>query len=171
MQDLKTGHMVGATPWRQQTAEIIGVIVGAMVIGPVLSILHEAFQISKSACEDTNTRIIESSDLPAGAPVDGLYNCGDALYAPQAELIGAIVEGAFGGSLNLPMVFLGAIIAVILIRLAMPVMSVAIGIYLPLTLSVPIMAGGIISHILLSSARLRVDGTLDVKMSNLQKKL
>jgi len=165
MQDLKTGHMVGATPWRQQTAEIIGVIVGAMVIGPVLSILHDAFQISKSACEDTNTRIIESSDLPAGAPVDGLYNCGDALFAPQAELIGAIVEGAFGGNLNLPMVFLGAIIAVILIRLAMPVMSVAIGIYLPLTLSVPIMAGGIISHILLSSARLRIDGTLEGEMS------
>ena len=48
-----------------------------------------------------------------------------------------------------------------LIRLAMPVMSVAIGIYLPLYLSVPIMAGGIISHVLLSSARLRIDGTLD----------
>lgn len=72
-----------------------------------------------------------------------------------------IVQGAFGGNINLPMVMLGAVIAVILIRLAMPVMSVAIGIYLPLYLSVPIMAGGIISHILLSSARLRIDGTLE----------
>ena len=81
--------------------------------------------------------------------------------APQAELIGAIVQGAFGGELNLPMVLLGAVIAIILIRLAMPVMSVAIGIYLPLYLSVPIMAGGIISHVLLSSARLRIDGTLE----------
>jgi len=147
MQDLKTGHMVGATPWRQQTAEIIGVIVGALVIGPVLSILHGAFRISKTACEK-NPRELDP-------------NCEDALFAPQAELIGAIVQGAFGGDINLPMVLLGAVIAVVLIRLAMPVMSVAIGIYLPLYLSVPIMAGGIISHVLLSSARIRIDGTLD----------
>ena len=147
MQDLKTGHMVGATPWRQQTAEIIGVTVGAIVIGPVLSILHDAFRISNTACM-ANPR-----------PEDP--TCQDALFAPQAELIGAIVQGAFGGEINLPMVLLGAVIAVILIRLAMPVMSVAIGIYLPLYLSVPIMAGGIISHVLLSSARLRIDGTLE----------
>ena len=75
------------------------------------------------------------------------------------------MQGAFGGDINLPMVLLGAVIAVILIRLAMPVMSVAIGIYLPLYLSVPIMAGGIISHILLSSARLRIDGTLEGEAS------
>ena len=147
MQDLKTGHMVGATPWRQQTAEIIGVTVGAIVIGPVLSILHDAFRISNTAC------------LANPRPEDP--TCQDALFAPQAELIGAIVQGAFGGNINLPMVMLGAVIAIILIRLAMPVMSVAIGIYLPLYLSVPIMAGGIISHILLSSARLRIDGTLE----------
>ena len=147
MQDLKTGHMVGATPWRQQTAEIIGVTVGAIVIGPVLSILHDAFRISNTACM-ANPR-----------PEDP--TCQDALFAPQAELIGANVQGAFGGDINLPMVLLGAVIAVILIRLAMPVMSVAIGIYLPLYLSVPIMAGGIISHVLLSSARLRIDGTLE----------
>jgi hypothetical protein len=94
-----------------------------------------------------------------------MYNCEDALLAPQAELIGAIVQGAFGGELNLPMVLLGVIIAVVLIRLKMPVMSVAIGIYLPLSLSVPIMAGGIISHVLLSSARLRIDGTLEGEAS------
>tara|TARA_B100000989_G_scaffold95337_1_gene69311 strand:+ start:881 stop:3004 length:2124 start_codon:yes stop_codon:yes gene_type:complete len=147
MQDLKTGHMVGATPWRQQTAEIIGVVVGALVIGPVLSILHKAFYITQTACYRSEG--------------DGSAVCEDALFAPQAELIGAIVQGAFGGELNLQMVLLGAIIAVILIRLGMPVMSVAIGIYLPLYLSVPIMAGGVISHILLSSARLRIDETLD----------
>ena len=147
MQDLKTGHMVGATPWRQQIAEIIGVVVGALVIGPVLSILHKAFYITQTACYRLEG--------------DGSAVCEDALFAPQAELIGAIVQGAFGGELNLQMVLLGAIIAVILIRLGMPVMSVAIGIYLPLYLSVPIMAGGVISHILLSSARLRIDETLD----------
>ena len=71
------------------------------------------------------------------------------------------MQGAFGGGLNLQMVILGAIIAVFLIRLKMPVMSVAIGIYLPLSLSVPIMAGGLISHFLLSGTRLRVDGNLE----------
>ena len=148
MQDLKTGHMVGATPWRQQIAEIIGVITGAFVIGPTISLLHNAFQISSTACIATNERIIasEGSDSP------NLYDCSEALFAPQAELIGAIVKGAFVGEMNLPMVFLGAALAVVLIRLAMPVMSVAIGIYLPLGLSVPIMLGGILSSIAIGSA-------------------
>ena len=159
MQDLKTGHMVGATPYRQQIAEIIGVLVGAIVIGPVLSLLHKAFQISKTACAATNQRLTDAGDLNA------IYNCDDALFAPQAELIGAIVQGAFGGDLNVQMVLLGAIIAVILIKLEMPVMSVAIGIYLPLALSVPIMLGGVISHIMLSGARLRIDGTLEGEAS------
>lgn len=146
MQDLKTGHMLGATPRRQQIAEIIGVLTGAIVIGPVLSLLHDAFRISQTACQ--------LNPLPSDP------TCSNALFAPQAELIGAIVQGAFGGDLNIQMVMLGAAIAVALIMLKMPVMSVAIGIYLPLGLSVPIMAGGIISHILLKSAHLRVDGIL-----------
>ena len=75
-------------------------------------------------------------------PLPSDPTCSKALFAPQAELIGAIVQGAFGGDLNIQMVVLGAAIAVALIRLQMPVMSVAIGIYLPLGLSVPIMTGG-----------------------------
>ena len=152
MQDLKTGHMVGATPWRQQIAEIIGVVTGAIVIGPTLKLLHEAFRISSTAC--------------ALDPLPGDPECKNALFAPQAELIGAIVEGAFGSGLNLQMVLLGAVIAVVLIRLSMPVMSVAIGIYLPLGLSVPIMLGGVISYIALRSAHLRIDGTLDREPSS-----
>ncbi len=155
MQDLKTGHMVGATPWRQQIAEIVGVITGAFVIGPTIALLHNAFQISSTACLATNER------LTAANPNAELYDCSDALFAPQAELIGAIVKGAFVGDMNLPMVFLGAALAVVLIRLSMPVMSVAIGIYLPLKLSVPIMLGGILSSLAMGAAYLRVDGTLD----------
>ena len=151
MQDLKTGHMVGATPWRQQISEIIGVITGAIIIGPTLQLLHNAFRISKTACE-MNPR--------ASDPL-----CEDALFAPQAELIGAIVQGAFQGNLNLEMVMLGAIIAVVLIVLRMPVMSVAIGIYLPLLLSVPIMLGGIISYFAIHAAYLRVDGNLNSEPS------
>ena len=155
MQDLKTGHMVGATPWRQQIAEIVGVITGAFVIGPTIALLHNAFQISSTACLATNERIIASGSG------DSLYDCSEALFAPQAELIGAIVKGAFVGDMNLPMVFLGAALAVVLIRLSMPVMSVAIGIYLPLKLSVPIMLGGILSSLAIGAAHLRIDGTLD----------
>ena len=91
--------------------------------------------------------------------------CEDALFAPQAELIGAIVQGAFQGNLNLEMVMLGAIIAVVLIVLRMPVMSVAIGFYLPLLLSVPIMLGGIISYFAIHAAYLRVDGNLNSEPS------
>ena len=151
MQDLKTGHMVGATPWRQQVAEIIGVVTGAIVIGPTLALLHNAFQISRTACANTNLELAVADQ----------YDCSNALFAPQAELIGAIVQGAFGGDLNLQMVTLGALIAVVLIYLKMPVMSVAIGIYLPLGLSVPIMLGGVISYFALRSAHLRIDGTLE----------
>ncbi len=93
-------------------------------------------------------------------PLPSDPTCSKALFAPQAELIGAIVQGAFGGDLNIQMVVLGAAIAIALIRLQMPVMSVAIGIYLPLGLSVPIMTGGIISHVMLRSAHLRTDGVL-----------
>ena len=155
MQDLKTGHMVGATPWRQQIAELIGVITGAIVIGPTLALLHDAFQISKTACANTNLNLAVADQ----------YDCSNALFAPQAELIGAIIQGAFVGNLNLPMVTLGAMIAIVLIYLKMPVMSVAIGIYLPLGLSVPIMLGGIISYFALRTAHYRVDGRLDVHPS------
>ena len=156
MQDLKTGHMVGATPWRQQTAEIIGVVTGAVIIGPTLQLLHNAFRISKTACE--------INPLPSDP------GCDKALFAQQAELIGAIVQGAFGGGLNIEMVLLGAVIAIVLIVLKMPVMSVAIGIYLPLALSVPIMLGGIISYFALNSAYIRIDGSIKSNPSPAAKK-
>lgn len=151
MQDLKTGHMVGATPKVQQTAEIIGVITGALVIGPTLKLLHDAFGITKTACLRE-------------AAVTG-RSCENALTAPQAELIGEIVRGAFVGDMNVQMILLGVVIACVLIWLKMPVMSVAIGIYLPLSLSVPIMLGGILSYFAFRSAHIRIDGELRDKPS------
>ncbi len=81
-----------------------------------------------------------------------------SLFAPQAELIGAIAQGAFGGSINIQMVMLGVLFAVALIRLKMPVMSVAIGLYLPLKLSVPIMIGGLIAATMGAVIVQRIDG-------------
>ena len=151
MQDLKTGHMVGATPKVQQTAEIIGVITGALVIGPTLKLLHDAFGITKTAC------LREAAETGR--------SCENALTAPQAELIGEIVRGAFVGDMNVQMILLGVVIACVLIWLKMPVMSVAIGIYLPLSLSVPIMFGGILSYFAFRSAHIRIDGELRDKPS------
>ncbi|MBG17768.1 MAG: oligopeptide transporter, OPT family [Euryarchaeota archaeon] len=154
MQDLKTGHLVGATPRRQQIAEILGVVVGAIVIGPVLYLLNEAFRITKTHCEQRNAaELVADPNLASGA----LADCSRALDAPQAELIGAVIQGVFGGHINLPMVGLGAVIAVLIIVLGLPVMSVAIGLYLPLYLSVPIALGGLIAASLDQLAKQRAE--------------
>ena len=133
-QDLKTGHLVGAAPRKQQIAQFIGVLVPALAIAPVLTLLHNAYGIG--------------TDAPG------------ALRAPQATLFASIAEAMFG-STDLPwnMVWIGAGIAVgILVldaflerlgsRFRAHVMPVAVGIYLPLSLMVPIFLGGVVSSLL-----------------------
>ena len=161
MQDLKTGNMVGATPWRQQIAETIGVIVGAAVIGPVLLLLNRAFKITITHCEDANLKL-----EGAGTPTSELYDCSNALLAPQADLIGTIIESIFGGSANVEMLILGGLIAALLVWRKLPVMSVAIGIYLPIELSAPIFTGGLIHYYITNLAILRTDGSIREKPSN-----
>ena len=160
MQDLKTGNMVGATPWRQQIAETIGVIVGAAVIGPVLLLLNRAFKITITHCEDANLKL-----EGAGTPTSELYDCSNALLAPQADLIGTIIESIFGGSANVEMLILGGLIAALLVWRKLPVMSVAIGIYLPIELSAPIFTGGLIHYYITNLAILRTDGSIGEKPS------
>ncbi|MAX34484.1 MAG: oligopeptide transporter, OPT family [Euryarchaeota archaeon] len=150
MQDLKTGHLVGATPWRQQIAEIVGVLTGAVMAPLTLVVLNDAYRITKSYCE-TN---------PVKFYADGTPNCSSALDAPQAEIIGTLIEGIFGGTVNYPMLGLGVLIAVLIIWKNLPVMSVAIGMYLPFYLSATIFVGGLLSHFVLRTVHLRVDGTL-----------
>ncbi len=140
-QDLKTGHLLGATPRRQQVTEIVGVLVSAFAIAPVLTVLHRAYGIG------------------TGAP--------DSLSAPQASLFASIVRAMFTDR-NLPwnMVMVGAVIGVGLIALdellknlkssfRAYVMPVAVGIYLPLALSVPIFLGGVTASIVRRAARSR----------------
>ena len=146
MQDLKTGHLVGATPWCQQIAEIVGVLVGAAVAPFTLYILNRAYRITHTYC---------ITDPPAGDPT-----CANALAAPQADIIGTLIEGIFGGTVNYPMLALGVLIAVLIIWKGLPVMSVAIGMYLPFYLSATIFIGGILSHFIHRTVHLRVDGTL-----------
>ncbi len=128
LQDLKTGHIVGATPWKQQIMQVIGTLSAAVVLGLVLDILHTAYTI--------------------GSP---------ELSAPQATLMKSVAEGVFNGNLPWGMVIIGAIIGIVIIILdihqekigsdfRLPVLAVAVGIYLPIELSVPIFIGGMISH-------------------------
>ncbi len=151
MQDLKTGHLVGATPWRQQIAEIIGVIVGAIIAPLTLQVLNEVYRITPTYCAEN--------------PHPEL-GCTKVLAAPQAEIIGTLIEGIFGGSVNYPMIVLGALIAVLIIWKGLPVMSVAIGMYLPFYLSATIFLGGLLSHFVIRAAHLRIDGTLSGEPSD-----
>jgi|TARA_B100000315_G_scaffold260264_1_gene320448 putative OPT family oligopeptide transporter len=154
MQDLKTGHLVGATPWKQQIAELIGVLVGAVVAPFTLTILNSAFRITPTYCA-ANPH-----------PVSG---CSNVLEAPQAEIIGTLIEGMFGGSVNTPMLGLGIVVAALIICSRwylgksgpkLPIMSIAIGMYLPFYLSATIFLGGILNYLVTRTTHLRVDGTL-----------
>lgn len=130
-QDLKTGWLVGALPRRQQIAQIIGVVASAFIIAPILKVLHAAYGIG------------------TGEP--------GSLQAPQASLFASLTRGLFTDIRSLPweMVMAGAVIGIgivvvdetLRIRKAgfrMHVMPVAVGIYLPVSLSVPILIGGML---------------------------
>jgi len=129
LQDLKTGHIVGATPWKQQVMQLVGTVSAALVLGLVLDILHTAYTI--------------------GSPT---------LSAPQATLMRSVADGVFTGNLPWTMVGIGAIIGIIIILIdirqekigsdfRVPILAVAVGIYLPIELTVPIFIGGMISHL------------------------
>ena len=118
-QDLKTGFLVGSTPKLQQIGEMIGCFVSAIAIGGILYLLSEAWGYG-------------SSELPA----------------PQASLMKMVVEGVMGGNLPWALVFIGVFIAIIVEILGVPVLPFAIGLYLPIHLSTPIMAGGLIRFFL-----------------------
>ena len=135
LQDLKTGHLVGATPWKQQIMQVVGVAVAACVIVPVLALLQAKYGIG---------------EVTAAHP--------HPLSAPQATLMASLARGVFGDGLPWPMVGLGAGIGVGVIvfdrrlerqgsSFRAPVLAVALGIYLPLKLSAAILIGGVIAEL------------------------
>jgi len=138
MQDLKAGQIVGATPFKQQIMQVVGVLAAAVVIAPVLQLLFQAY------------------GLGTVFPREGM-NASEALTAPQASLMQAVSEGVLQRNLPWGIIGIGAVIAVGLIVIdkvqqargssfRVPVLAVAVGIYLPLELSVPIFIGGVIAH-------------------------
>ncbi|MEE1229315.1 MAG: oligopeptide transporter, OPT family [Lachnospiraceae bacterium] len=133
-QDLKTGYIVGATPYRQQIGEIIGVIVSAIAVGGILYLLNAAWGYG-------------TAELPA----------------PQAILMKMVVEGVMNGNLPWPLVFTGVFIAIVVELLGVPVLSFAVGLYLPIYLSIPMMIGGLV--------RLYVDKSKKVSSENERKEM
>jgi putative OPT family oligopeptide transporter len=135
LQDLKCGYIVGATPWKQQVMLAIGAASSAMVMAPVLNLLLKAYGIGVPSAEHPNP-----------------------LLAPQATLMASVAKGMFGGRLPWGMISIGAVIGAAVIAWDLwlkkrgsdfraPVLAVAVGIYLPLELSVPIFVGGLIAHL------------------------
>lgn len=134
LQDLKTGQLVGATPWKQQVALIFGVIFGSAVIPPIMQLLMQGFGF-------------------AGAPGAGP----DALAAPQAALLSSVAEGIFGDSLDWGLIGLGALIGIGVIiinevltsttKYSLPALAVGMGMYLPVTLTLIIPIGALLGYL------------------------
>jgi putative OPT family oligopeptide transporter len=133
LQDLKTGQLVGATPWKQQTALAAGVLVSVFVMAPILNLLLDAYGIGVPTPEHPRP-----------------------LVAPQATLMASVAQGVFRGGLPWGMVSVGAAIGVAIIvvdeilrrrnsSVRAPVLAVAVGLYLPLEVNTPIFVGGLIS--------------------------
>jgi putative OPT family oligopeptide transporter len=133
LQDLKTGQLVEATPWRQQVALVLGVVFGSLVIPPILDLLNQAFGFQ-------------------GVPGAGIT----ALAAPQAQLISAIAQGVLGGNLDWGLIGIGAGIGVIVViideilratkRGSLPPLAVGMGIYLPMALTLLIPIGALLGY-------------------------
>lgn len=143
LQDLKTGYLVKATPWKQQVALIIGCVVGAVVISPVLELLYEAYGFT------------------GAMPREGM-DAAQALAAPQATLMTTIAQGIFSHNLQWDYIFTGVGIGVALIAVdftlrkssggkrALPVLAVGMGIYLPPSVNMPIVIGAVLAAVLKS---------------------
>jgi putative OPT family oligopeptide transporter len=149
LQDLKTGYLVGATPWRQQAVLVVGCVVGALVIPPVLDLLYNAYGFP-------------------GAMARASMDPAQALAAPQATLMAAIARGIFGHALDWTSVLIGVFggIALIVVdavlkrtqRGTIPVLAVGIGLYLPPTVGVTLALGAILGWVIDRRVRGRADG-------------
>lgn len=145
IQDLKAGQIVGATPWKQQVMLIIGTLVSAIVVPPILELLFNAYGIG------------------AVFPRPGM-DPAQALSAPQATLMATLAQAVFSHNLPWPMLIAGAVVAVIFIitdfflkkkNLRLHVIATGLGIYLPLSVSMTLVFGGILSFIVERTLRNR----------------
>ena len=164
LQDLKTGQLVGATPWRQQIALLLGSVAGAIAIAPVLNLLYQAYGF---------TGALPRAEMDPNA----------ALSAPQATLMTTIAQGIFDSSMDWNYILIGVCVGVVAIivnvilksttaSLTLPPLAVGMGIYLPPTLEVPLIVGSFMSYFvgryLIARAKMRAGelAEYDVEQSN-----
>ncbi len=152
MQDLKVGQIVGATPWKQQVMLVLGVVVSAFVIPPILDLLYNAYGIGG---------VFPRPDM----------NKAQMLAAPQAGLMATVAQGVYHHNLEWSMIIAGAVVAIICIMIderlkklgsRLPVLAVGVGIYLPLDSSVPVVLGGVLAYF--------IQHRLNKRYNNLPKK-
>jgi putative OPT family oligopeptide transporter len=138
MQDLKTGYLVGATPWKQQVSLLLGSIIGAFAIAPVLNLLYEAYGF-------------------AGAMPRSGMDESQVLSAPQATLMTTIAKGIFSHNLDWNYILFGIGVGIVIIiadlllkrnsaSYCLPPLAVGMGIYLPPTLEMPLVIGAVMSY-------------------------
>jgi putative OPT family oligopeptide transporter len=137
LQDLKTGQLVGATPWKQQVALMVGVVAGALVVPPILDLLNKAYGFAL---------------LPGVAGITPAA----PLPAPQATLIATLARGVLGEGLDWNLIGAGVIIGLVLVAIdvflgkkgwmRLPPLAIGIGIYLPMSATLPVVIGAIIGY-------------------------
>lgn len=138
LQDLKTGYLVGATPWKQQVALLLGCIIGAFAIAPVLNLLYEAYGF-------------------VGAMPRAGMDESQVLSAPQATLMATIATGIFSHNLDWNYILFGVGVGIVVIivdlllkkgtaKYCLPPLAVGMGIYLPPTLETPLILGAVMSY-------------------------
>ncbi|HBK6302677.1 TPA: oligopeptide transporter, OPT family [Campylobacter jejuni] len=140
LQDLKTGHLVGATPWKQQVALLVGCVFGALVIVPVLNLLYQAY------------------GFVGAMPREGM-DASSALAAPQANLMSTIAQGIFHHNIEWGYMAFGVFVGILMIiidkilrrtqKMSLPPLAVGIGIYLPPAVNIPLVIGGILKYIVM----------------------
>lgn len=140
LQDLKTGHLVGATPWKQQVALLVGCVFGALAIVPVLNLLYQAY------------------GFVGAMPREGM-DTSSALAAPQANLMSTIAQGIFHHNIEWGYMAFGVFVGILMIiidkilkgtqKMSLPPLAVGIGIYLPPAVNIPLVIGGILKYIVM----------------------
>ncbi|HDZ4962423.1 TPA: oligopeptide transporter, OPT family [Campylobacter jejuni] len=140
LQDLKTGHLVGATPWKQQVVLLVGCVFGALAIVPVLNLLYQAY------------------GFVGAMPREGM-DASSALAAPQANLMSTIAQGIFHHNIEWGYMAFGVFVGILMIiidkilrrtqKMSLPPLAVGIGIYLPPVVNIPLIIGGILKYIVM----------------------
>lgn len=140
LQDLKTGHLVGATPWKQQVALLVGCVFGALAIVPVLNLLYQAY------------------GFVGAMPREGM-DASSALAAPQANLMSTIAQGIFHHNIEWGYMAFGVFVGILMIiidkilrrtqKMSLPPLAVGICIYLPPAVNIPLVIGGILKYIVM----------------------